>query len=157
MQLERKRLEYRRNGTANLFVLLDAHPPWRTVKVTDTGAAHDFADCMRDLVDLRYPKAGLIRVVLDNLSTRSPGALYEAFPAPEPRRILRRLEFYFTPKHASWLNMVEIEIGILFDAVSVGIALALPGVDLGFQSSAIADTSDVYHSACPYQTTARLS
>ncbi len=68
---------------------------------------------MRDLVDLHYPKADRIRVVLDNLSTHSIGALYEAFPAPEAHRILRRLEFHYTPKHASWLNMVEIEIGVL--------------------------------------------
>ena len=68
---------------------------------------------MRDLVDLHYPTAERIRVVLDNLSSHSPGALYEAFPAPEAHRILRRLEFHFTPKHASWLNMVEIEIGVL--------------------------------------------
>lgn len=68
---------------------------------------------MRDLVDIDYPEADLVRVVLDNLSTHSPGALYETFPAPEARRIMRRLEFHFTPKHASWLNMVEIEIGVL--------------------------------------------
>lgn len=101
------------NGTANLFVFLDAHRPWRTVKVTDSRTACDFAQCMRDLADLHYPKAERIRVVLDNLSTHSPGALYEAFPAPEAHRILRRLEFHYTPKHASWLNMVEIEIGVL--------------------------------------------
>jgi len=68
---------------------------------------------MRDLVDLHYPKAEMIRVVLDNLSTHSRGALYEAFPAPEAHRLLRRLEFHYTPKHASWLNMVEIEIAVL--------------------------------------------
>jgi DDE superfamily endonuclease len=68
---------------------------------------------MRDLVDLHYPQAKIVRVVLDNLSTHSPGALYEAFPAPEADRILRRLEFQFTPKHASWLSMVEIEIYVL--------------------------------------------
>jgi hypothetical protein len=68
---------------------------------------------MRDLVDLHYPHAIKIRVVLDNLSTHSPGALYETFPASEAHRILRRLEFHYTPKHASWLNMVEIEIGVL--------------------------------------------
>ena len=68
---------------------------------------------MRELVDIHYPQAELIRVVLDNLSTHSPGALYEAFPAPEAHRVLRRLEFHYTPKHASWLNMVEIEIGVL--------------------------------------------
>jgi transposase len=112
-QLERYDCEYRRNGTANLFVFLDAHQPRRTVKVTDRRTARDFAQCMRDLVDLHYPKAETIRVVLDNLSTHSPGALYEAFPAPEAHRILRRLEFHYTPKHASWLNMVEIEIGVL--------------------------------------------
>src|ERR1700751_3895868 len=112
-QLERYDCEYRRNGTANLFVFLDAHQPWRTVKVTDSRTARDFAQCMRDLVDLHYPKAERIRVVLDNLSTHSSGALYEAFPAPEAHRILRRLEFHYTPKHASWLNMVEIEIGVL--------------------------------------------
>jgi transposase len=112
-QIERYDCEYRRNGTANLFVFLDAHQPWRTVKVTDQRTARDFAECMRDLVDLHYPKAATIRVVLDNLSTHSPGALYEAFPAPEAHRILRRLEFHYTPKHASWLNMVEIEIGVL--------------------------------------------
>src|SRR5215207_9741751 len=112
-QLERYDYEYRRNGTANLFVFLDAHRPWRTVKVTDQRTARDFAHCMRDLVDLHYPTAERIRVVLDNLSSHSPGALYEAFPAPEAHRILRRLEFHFTPKHASWLNMVEIEIGVL--------------------------------------------
>jgi transposase len=112
-QIERYDCEYRRNGTANLFVFLDAHQPWRTVKVTDSRTAVDFAECMRDLVDLHYPKAELIRIVLDNLSTHSPGALYEAFPAPEAHRILRRLEFHYTPKHASWLNMVEIEIGVL--------------------------------------------
>jgi len=68
---------------------------------------------MRDLVDVHYPEAEQVRVVMDNLSTHSAGALYEAFPAPEAHRVLRRLEFHYTPKHASWLNMVEIEIGVL--------------------------------------------
>jgi transposase len=112
-QLERFDCEYRRNGTANLFVFLDAHRSWRKVKITDRRAAQDFAGCMRDLVDAHFPKAEKIRVVLDNLSTHSPNALYQTFPAPEARRILRRLEFHYTPKHASWLNMVEIEIGVL--------------------------------------------
>ena len=112
-RLERYDCEYRRNGTANLFVFLDAHKSWRHVKVTDHRTAQDFAHCMRDLVDTHYPHADRIRVVLDNLSTHSCGALYEAFPAPEAHRILQRLEFHYTPKHASWLNMVEIEIGVL--------------------------------------------
>jgi len=112
-QLERYDYEYRRNGTVNLFVFLDAHRSWRTVKVTDHRTALDFAACMRDLVDVHYPKAERIRVVLDNLSTHCAGALYEAFAAPEAHRLLSRLEFHYTPKHASWLNMVEIEIGVL--------------------------------------------
>ena len=105
--------EYRRNGTVNLFVFLDAHRPWRKVKVTEQRTAREFAECMRDLVDVHYPQAELVRVVMDNLSTHTAGALYETFPAPEAHRILRRLEFHYTPKHASWLNMVEIEIGVL--------------------------------------------
>jgi transposase len=112
-QLERYDCEYKRNGTANLFVFLDAHKSWRHVKVTEHRTASDFAHCMRDLVDLHYSSAELIRVVLDNLSTHTAGALYETFPAPEAHRLLQRLEFHHTPKHASWLNMVEIEIGVL--------------------------------------------
>jgi transposase len=112
-QIERYDCEYRRNGTANLFVFLDAHRSWRKVKVTERRAAEDFAVCMRDLVDIHYPRAERIRLVLDNLSTHSAGALYQAFPADEARRVLRRLEFHYAPKHASWLNMVEIEIGVL--------------------------------------------
>jgi hypothetical protein len=73
----------------------------------------DFAECMRDLVDDHYPEAEKIRVVLDNLSAHSAAALYQAFEPMEARRILSRLEFHFTPKHASWLNMVEIEIGVM--------------------------------------------
>jgi transposase len=112
-QLERYDCEYKRNGTTNLFVFLDAHRSWRAVKVTDRRAAADFANCMRDLVDLHYPQAERIRVVMDNLSTHSAAALYQSLPAAEARRLLRRLEFHYTPKHASWLNMVEIEIGVL--------------------------------------------
>jgi transposase len=112
-QIERYDCEYRRNGVANLFVFLDAHRSWRRVKVTQRRAAEDFAQCMRELADIHYPRAERIRVVLDNLSTHSAGALYQSFPAAEARRILRRLEFHYTPKHASWLNMVEIEIGVL--------------------------------------------
>jgi hypothetical protein len=104
---------YRRNGTANLFVFVDGHAKWRHVKVTERKTNQDFAECMRDLVDIHYPTAQLIRVVLDNLSTHKPAALYEALPAQEARRILRRIEFYYTPKHASWLDIAEIEIGNL--------------------------------------------
>jgi hypothetical protein len=112
-QLERYDCEYKRNGTANLFIFLDVHRPWRKVKVTDTRTAVDFAVCMQELVDVHFPKAECIRVVQDNLSTHTAGALYQAFPPAEARRLLNRLEFHYVPKHASWLNMVEIEIGVL--------------------------------------------
>src|SRR5450830_742042 len=112
-QLERYDCEYKRNGTVNLFIFLDVHRPWRKVKVTERRTAKDFAICMRELSDVHFPEAARIRVVLDNLSTHSAGALYQAFPACEARRVLRRLEFHYVPKHASWLNMVEIEIGVL--------------------------------------------
>jgi transposase len=105
--------EYVRNGTANVFMFIDVNRPWRYAKVTDQRTALDFAECMKDLVDVHYPDAKRIRVVLDNLSTHSPGALYERFTPAEARRILDRLEFHYTPKHASWLNMVEIEIGVM--------------------------------------------
>jgi transposase len=105
--------EYERHGTANVFVFVDIHRPWRHAKVTDQRSALDFAACMRDLVDTHYPAATRVRVVLDNLSTHSAAALYQAYAPAEAHRILRRLEFHFTPKHASWLNMVEIEIGVM--------------------------------------------
>src|SRR3954469_3134719 len=105
--------KYRRCGTVNLFVVMDVHRPWRKVTVTERRTAQDYAARLLDLVDVDYPEAERIRVVQDNLSTHTPGALSEAFPAAEARRILRRLEFHYTPQHASWLNMVEIEIGVL--------------------------------------------
>ena len=90
-----------------LFVMVDAHRPWRRVMLSEQRTGLEFALGMRALVDREYPHAPRIRVVLDNLSTHTPAALYQAFPAAEARRILRRLEFHSTPKHASWLNMVE--------------------------------------------------
>jgi transposase len=112
-RVERFDYEYRRAGTVNLFVLVDAHRPWRKVTVTQQRTALDLARCLRELVEVDHPQAERARVVLANLSTHTPGALYEAFPAEEAHRLLRRLEFHFTPKHASWLNMAEIEIGVL--------------------------------------------
>lgn len=105
--------EYTRNGTANLFMLYQHGAGWRHAKVTERRTKADFAECMRDLVDVHFPQAEKIRVVLDNLATHTPGALYAAFPPAEARRILSKLDFHFTPKHASWLNMVEIELAVL--------------------------------------------
>jgi transposase len=105
--------EYCRNGTANIFVFVGASHSWRHAKVTGHRGNIDFAECMRDLVDVHFPDAEKIRVVMDNLSTHRLKNLYEAFPPEEARRIIRKLEIHHTPKHASWLNMAEIEIGVL--------------------------------------------
>lgn len=105
--------EYRRHGTANLFVTFERHRCWRNVDVTKRRTSADFAEQMRALVDIHYPEAEKIHVVLDNLNTHRISNLYEHFDAEQARRIASKLEFHFTPKHASWLNMVEIEIGVL--------------------------------------------
>jgi DDE superfamily endonuclease len=97
--------EYRRQGTANLFLTFGPLAGRRHVAVTPQRTAQDFAQQMRTLVDVYYPAAAVVAVVLDNLSTHSPAALYQAFPPDEARRILKRLEFHHTPKHGSWLNM----------------------------------------------------
>lgn len=104
---------YRREGTANLFMFFCPRQGWRHVTVTDQRTKQDFAHQMKALVDVYFPKALHIRVVLDNLNTHTPSALYEAFEPAEARRILRRLEFHYTPVHASWLNMVELELAVL--------------------------------------------
>lgn len=105
--------EYERHGTANLFILSQPLAGWREVKATPQRKQPDFALCMQELVDVHFPDAELIRLVLDNLNTHTPAALYTAFPPDEARRILRKLEFHYTPNHGSWLNMAEIEISIL--------------------------------------------
>jgi DDE superfamily endonuclease len=105
--------EYQRNGTANLFVLLCPLLGWRHLEVTARRGYQEFAQLMKALVDVFFPNAGVIRVVLDNLNTHVFGALYEAFPPEEARRIARRLEFHYTPKQGSWLNMAEMEFGVL--------------------------------------------
>jgi hypothetical protein len=110
---ERFDYEYRRNGTRNLFVFFQPLTGWRHVEVTERRTKIDFAHCMQYLVDERFPEADKIVVVLDNLNTHTPASLYEAFEPAEAKRILNRLEFHYTPKHGSWLNMVEIEIGVL--------------------------------------------
>jgi hypothetical protein len=112
-QVRRIDYEYTRHGTANLFVMCQPLAGWREVQVTDRRCKSDFAYCMKDLVDVHFPEALIIRIVLDNLNIHTPGALYETFEPEEARRILRKLEFHYTPKHGSWLNMAEIEISVL--------------------------------------------
>lgn len=110
-QVAKEDYEYKRQGMMNIFMCFDRHRGWRKAKVTDYKTALDFAQCMRELVDVDYPDADVVRVVLDNFGTHTEASLYKAFLPEEARRILRRLEFHYTPKHASWLNMAEIEIG----------------------------------------------
>jgi hypothetical protein len=110
---ERYDYEYQRNGTRNLFLFFQPLAGWRHVRVTEQRTKVDFAHCMQYLVDELFPDADKIVLVLDNLNTHGPVALYETFEPAEAKRILDRLEFHYTPKHGSWLNMVEIEIGVL--------------------------------------------
>ena len=105
--------EYERRGVCNLFMFFEPKASWRHIDIRERRTAHDFAEEMKELVDEHYPKAEKIRVVLDNLNTHTGAALYEAFEPAEARRILRRLEFHYTPKHASWLNQIEIEFSVL--------------------------------------------
>jgi hypothetical protein len=112
-QPERYDYEYERNGVANLCMFFCPLRNWRHVKVTDRRTKVDYAECMRALVDELLPDAARIRVVQDNLNTHPPVALYEVFPPAEAHRILDRLEFHYTPKHGSWLNMAEIELSVL--------------------------------------------
>ena len=117
----RQDYEYRREGTRNLFLACEPLAGWRHVAVTERRTKVDFAHQMRWLADEAYPEAEVVRVVLDNpvsstgqaLNTHRRASLYEAFPAAEARRIARKLEFHFTPKHGSWLNMAEIEFSVL--------------------------------------------
>jgi hypothetical protein len=105
--------EYERNGTANLFMMFAPLEGSRHVKVTDRHAAVDYAQVLKELSDTHFPKAEKIILVQDNLSTHKPASLYEAFPAPEARRLVERFEWHYTPKHGSWLNMAESELGTL--------------------------------------------
>jgi hypothetical protein len=105
--------EYRRNGTANVFITVEPLAGWRHVEVTERRTALDFAQQMRWLVDEAYPDAKVIRVVLDNLNTHTTASLYAAFRPHEARRLARKLEFHHTPKHGSWLNVAECELAVL--------------------------------------------
>lgn len=111
---KRKRVdyEYRRNGAAYLHMLFEPLAGKRYIWVTSQHTMKEFAQAMKLLVDEVYPLAEMIRVVLDNLATHKPAALYETFPPEEARRILKKLEFHYTPKHGSWLNMAEIELSV---------------------------------------------
>ena len=112
-QPERRDHEYKRQGTANVFMAVEPLAGWRHVEATDQRTKLDFALQMKQLADDYYPEAACIRVVMDNLSTHKRASLYDAFAPDEAQRILKRLEFHYTPKHASWLNPAELELSAL--------------------------------------------
>lgn len=105
--------EYERNGTANLFMMFEPLRGWRHVEVTERRTKVDFAHVIRDLIDVHYPEAETIVLVMDNLNTHKVASLYEAFPPAEARRLIDKLEIHYTPKHGSWLDMAETELGVL--------------------------------------------
>ncbi len=105
--------EYVRNGVANIFMIFEPLAGRRQVEVTDRRTKKDYALCLRKLADELYPDAEVIVLVQDNLNTHSPASLYEAFDPAEARRLMNRFEVHYTPKHGSWLDMAEIELGIL--------------------------------------------
>jgi DDE superfamily endonuclease len=109
------RIDYEdeRKGVCHQLMMCEPLRGWRHVKVTERRTRRDYAECVRDLVDRHYPRAELIRLVQDNLNTHDGASLYEAFSPAEARRILDRIEFHYTPKHGSWLNMAETEINIM--------------------------------------------
>lgn len=112
-RLERYDYEYERQGTCNIFGFFQPLQNWRHMKATHHRKSEDFALCMQYLVDVLFSEASEVQVVLDNLNTHTPAALYRTFEPNEALRILNRLRFHYTPKHGSWLNMVEFEFSVL--------------------------------------------
>lgn len=109
----RQDYEYTRNGVAAVFMAVEPLAGWRQVTVSERRTKTDFAAVVKQLLDERYPTAERVVMVCDNLNTHTTGALYEAFPAEEARRLAKRLELHYTPKHGSWLNVAEIELSVL--------------------------------------------
>jgi len=109
----REDYHYERNGAANIFIASEPLAGWRRVSVTDQRTKIDFAHFVREVVDVHYPEADRIVLVMDNLNTHNPSSLYEAFEPSEARRITEKLEIHYTPRHGSWLNMAEIELAVL--------------------------------------------
>ncbi len=105
--------EYQRNGNANIFIAIDPKAGKRDVKVTNHRTRKDFALYMKHLIDEVFPEAEVIRVVLDNLNTHNESSFYESFKEKEAKRLLSKIKFHYTPKHASWLNVAEIEINVM--------------------------------------------
>ena len=155
--------EYERKGTAHLFMVFEPLAGQRQVKVTDRRTAIDFAHVIQDVVDEYYPQAEKLVLVMDNLNTHTPAALYEAFPPAEARRLLARLEIHHTPKHGSWLNLAETELSVLVTPMP-GPTASRPGAldprsrSLGkaAQHRGMSGRLAVHDPRCPHQAEATL-
>ena len=112
-QPARQDYEYERKGVCHQLMMCEPLTGWRHVRVTERRTRRDYAECLRELVDVHYPQAQKIRLVQDNLNTHDGASLYEAYPPEEARRLLEKIEFHYTPKHGSWLNLAESEISIM--------------------------------------------
>ena len=144
----RQDYEYRRGGTRNIFLTCEPLAGWRHLAITERRTMQDFAHQMRWMVDVAYPHAPVVRVVLDNLNTHRMASLYETFTPAEARRIVKRLEFHHTPKHASWLNMAEIEFSVLSRACLKG---RNPDADALERQITAYETQRNAAGACPHQ------
>ncbi len=105
--------QYKRVGVCNLFIFVEPLAGWRSVEVRDFRRKEEWVNCLKDLLENKYKDADYVRIISDNLNTHNPAAFYEFFPPDVAKSLLDRLEFHFTPKHASWLNIAEIEINVL--------------------------------------------
>jgi hypothetical protein len=156
----REDYEYRRGGTANLFVCCEPLRGWRDVRVTERRTRVDFAHAIRELVDVHHPTAERIVLVMDNLNTHTPGSLYEAFPPDEAKRLADKLEIHHTPKHGSWLNMAEIELAVLagqcLDRRPGELGAGGRGVAGGAQRRRSRGQLAVHDRGCPHQAQASL-
>lgn len=147
-QVKRYDYEYQRNGVRNLNIVFEPLTGQRQVRITERHTMQDFSHCMKWLVDEIHPEAGVIRIILDNLKTHKPAALYSTFPPAEALRILKKLEFHYTPKHASWLNMAEIELSV-FDR---RLKAFIPDVDgLFIEVNALVDTRNHSNASVDWQ------
>jgi len=147
-RVERYDYEYQRNGVRNLNIFFEPFTGQRHVKITKRRTMQDFAQCMQWLVDEIHPEAELIKVILDNLNTHKPASLYETFPPNEARRILKKLQFHYTPKHGSWLNMAEIELSVF----SRRLKEYIPNDEMLItEIQALADERNTIHSAIDWR------
>jgi hypothetical protein len=147
-RVERYDYEYRRHGVRNLHICFEPLVGRRHVRITKQRTKQDFAHCMKWLVDELHPEADRIRLILDNLNTHTVAALYETFPPDEAQRIRKKLEFHHTPKHASWLNMAEIELSVF----SRRLKKHIPNPEtLAFEVQAVTDQRNQARAAVDWQ------